>query len=519
MKKRTIKRILTGALIVIIALTTYYYIEINLALNEKEEACFAQLRVKLADGSSPDAIFQEDYEKLQILVEHSLVARSQMLEVSNRLRANKDNPLSSRDLIILKTGTEDYLEIREELYAIANNYACAMDAEATTLLEYNIDPQLRLKGAMLSLGAALTLYDNYLLGTVLFEQDSRLRKIINDPDMGFGLIANTLMEMTLAANSIESRHRIRRVITFYEEEKANFGALDEDSDYAYLELLIDSSPSYNYVKEIRITEIASKKFVSFERIGADMFSETTDEGFDILSGLFGNTLGLYESRKGKLYGDEKALRNIQAALQPLDILLEKTPFRLTDKLIPGHFGHVAIWTGTKTELIDLGLWEDLLVKPYAEEIGSPENPDSKDEQQIIEALRSGVQLSTLEHFMNIDDFAILRPVFKEGTKEEDKLALTKEALTMAFRQLGKKYDFNFDVNTTDKIVCSELAYVSFPSMDWPTEKTLGRYSISPDNVAKLAWNNLPLELIMFYHDGQLVDKDKQVDKMIELMQQ
>jgi hypothetical protein len=519
MKKRTIKRVLLGALVLILSAAVYYYIDINLNLAAKEEACFADLTLKLADGVSPDAVFQKDFEELQLLVEYSLVARSQMLEVSNRLRVNKDEPLSSRDLIILKAGTEDYLEIREELYVIANAYACAMDAEAATLLEYNIDPQLRLKGAMLSLGAALTLYDNYLLGTVLFEQDSRLRKIINDPDMGFGLIANKLQEMTLAANSIESRHRIRRVITFYEEEKVNFGVLDEDSDYAYLELLIDSSPSYNYVKKIKVTEFASKKFVAFERIGTDMFSETTDDGFDVLSGLFGNTLGLYESRKGKLYEDEEALRNIKATLQPLDILLEKTPFRLTDKLIPGHFGHVAIWTGTKAELMDLGLWESLHVTPYAEEVGSPVNPDSKDEHQIIEALRSGVQLSTLEHFMNIDDFAILRPVFKEGTKKEDKLALTKEALTMAFRQLGKKYDFNFDVNTTDKIVCSELAYVSFPSMDWPTEKTLGRYSISPDNVAKMAWNNLPLELIMFYHDGELVPAEKQVDKMIELMQE
>lgn len=519
MKKSQVKRVLAFAIVLIISIVSYYYIDINNNLKEKEEACFAELTLLLAEGTTPDMIFQKDFEELQLLVEFSLVARSQMLEVSNRLRIDKDEPLSSRDLVTLKTGTEDYLEIREELYAIANTYACAMDAEASTLLEYNINPQLRLKGAMLSLGAALTLYDNYLLGTVLFEQDGRLRKIINDPDMGFGLIANKLQEMTLAANSIESRHRIRRVINFYEEEKANFGVLDEDSDYAYMELLIESSPSYNYVKNIRIKEIATKKIVAFERISADMFSETSKDGFDVLSGMFGNTLGLYESRKGKLHDNDVALKNIQSQLQPLDILLEKTPFRLTDKLIPGHFGHVAIWTGTQSELIDLGLWDDLLVKPYADKIGSSEDPDSKDEHQIIEALRSGVQLSTLEHFMNIDDFAILRPVFKEGTKEEDKLALTKEALTMAFRQLGKKYDFNFDVNTTDKIVCSELAYVSFPSMDWPTEKTLGRYSISPDNVAKLAWNNLPLQLIMFYHDGELVPEDKQVDKMIELMQQ
>jgi hypothetical protein len=515
MKKSLIKKLAFGLAILLVVVAVYTYIDIRADLKTKEEACFEQLIIKLDGSKPPEIIFQEDFEKLQLLVEYSLVARSQMLEVSNRLRVNKDEPISSRDLIILKTGTEDYLEIREDLYTLANAYECAIDVEESAMVEYNIDPHLRLKGTMLSLGAALTLYDNYLLGTVLFEQDGRLRKIVNDPDMGFGVVANKLMEMTLTANSIETRHRMRRVIKFYEEEKKIIRSAHEHSDLAYLGLLIDSSPAYNYVKKIRIKEITSKKLGAFERIAADIISETSDEGFDVLSGLFGNTLGLYESRKGKLYGDTTARINIQAHLKPLDILLEKTPFRLTDKLIPGHFGHVAIWTGTKAELIDIGIWEDLLVKPHEDEISSPENAASKDEHQIIEALRSGVQLSTLDHFMNIDDFAILRPVFKEETK----VALTKEALIMAFRQVGKKYDFNFDVNTTDKIVCSELAYVSFPSMDWPTEKTLGRHNISPDNVAKLAWNNLPLELIIFYHDGQLVDDDKKVDKMIELMQQ
>jgi uncharacterized protein YycO len=366
---------------------------------------------------------------------------------------------------------------------------------------------------MLSLAAALTLYDNYLLGIVLFEQDDRLRKVINDPDMGFGLIANKLAEATLAANSIETRHRARRAIEFYEGQKSSIEGADEDSDFAYLEQLIDSSPSYNYVRKIRIGEIALNKFVAFERITEDFVSDAGTEGIDIISSLFGNTVGLYESRKGKLYGDDEVRQKIQSVLQPLDILLEKTPFRLTDKLIPGHFGHVAIWIGTKSELIDAEVWENLVVQQYADQISSESDPDSRDEHQIIEALRNGVQLSTLEHFLNVDDFAILRPIFAEDSNDE----LIREALVMAFRQLGKKYDFNFDVNTTDKIVCSELAYVSFPSMDWPTEKTLGRHNISPDNVAQLARNNIPLKLVMFYHDGRLIEEDLQVERMKELM--
>ena len=472
---------------------------------ERTSACYEQLAATLDSGVDPSKIFQQKLSNLQLLVEQSLVARSEMLVVANRLQADGDSPLSSRDLVTLKSGTESYLDMREDLYDIANAYECAVDAELALLQAFDVSPKLRLKALMLSLGAALTLYDNYLLGVAYFEQDERLRRIINDPDMGFGLVANKLAEATLAANSIEVRHRARRAIDFYEEQKALFATAHEDSDEAYLMQLIETSPSYNYVKKIRVGEIAGNKFMAFERITVDRTAEGAAGGVDLISGLFGNSVGLYESRKGKLYGDEEALRQVQAELQPLDILLEKTPFRLTDKLIPGHFGHVAIWTGTQAELVDAGVWDELMVRQYADNIQS--------EHQIIEALRSGVQLSRLEEFMNVDDLVILRPIFDEGTKQED----VREALLMAFRQVGKKYDFNFDVNTTDKIVCSELAYVSFPAFDWPTEAVLGRHSISPDNVAQMAWNNVPLRLVLFYHDGELVPESEQQETMRALM--
>jgi len=471
----------------------------------RASACYEQLGTILESGADPARIFQKRLASLQLLVEQSLVARSEMLVVSNRLRVNDDVPLSSRDLVTLKSGTESYLNLRENLYDIANAYECAVDAEPELLQAFEISEELRLKALMLSLGAALTLYDNYLLGVVHFEQDERLRRIINDPDMGFGLVANKLAEATLAANSVEVRHRARRAIDYYEEHKALFANAHEDSDEAYLMQLIETSPSYNYVRKIRVGEIAGNKFQAFERIAVDRTAEGAAGSMDLLSGLFGNSVGLYEARKGKLYGDEEALREIESQLQPLDILLEKTPFRLTDKLIPGHFGHVAIWTGNRAELVDAGVWEELIVEQYSDEL--------KGEQQIIEALRSGVQLSRLEEFMNVDDLAVLRPVFDEDTREAD----VREALLMAFRQVGKKYDFNFDVNTTDKIVCSELAYVSFPAFDWPTEAVLGRHSISPDNVAQLAWNNVPLRLVMFYHDGERVPESEHAEKMRELM--
>ena len=75
----------------------------------------------------------------------------------------------------------------------------------------------------------------------------------------------------------------------------------------------------------------------------------------------------------------------------------------------------------------------------------------------------------------------------------------------AFRQIGKAYDFNFDVETDRRIVCSELAYVVFKREAWPTSRALGRYTISPDNVATKALANRPFTPVVMYYEGRRID--------------
>jgi hypothetical protein len=245
---------------------------------------------------------------------------------------------------------------------------------------------------------------------------------------------------------------------------------------------------------------------------------TGNASFNELSRVFGNTVGLYATRKGKLYRNTAALRQLNSVLEPLDILLEKTPFRLTDKFIPGYFGHVAIWVGTEEDLKSCGVWDEPEVQKYHDLI--------RQGKCVLEALRSGVQLNTLAHFLNVDDLAVLRPVAVTGPGRqilaaapdaEARRQQIRQTLRLAFRQLGKGYDFNFDVETTDKIVCSELAYVTFTTIPWPATRMLGRYTFSPDEVARLAWDNEPLQLITLYHQGQRVDPARQLDLLKTLM--
>jgi uncharacterized protein YycO len=467
------------------------------------DPCWAHVSESAA-GSFAEHL-EIEIEAFQSLVEESLVFRSEMLKTARELQAKPDRPLTGRQLEVLSRGSADYLSVRHHLYAVAERYECLVDADAfDTAL--SIDKRSKIKATMLSLAAALTLYDNYLLAIIVYEEDERLRRLINDPDSGFGVEARQLDDVTTSANSVAKRNRIRRGIKLFERLVSESGYGGVDAQAGYLRTLILQSPSYNFTKKIQIGEIASRKYRFLERVSSDFVSEMTNGSVNLVSEMFGNTVGLYEDRKGKLHDDKRVAREIRSILQPGDILLEKTPFRLTDRFIPGHFGHVAIWIGDKEALQGYGLWNHHAVLKHQERIlaGAGHN--------IVEALRPGVQLSTLEEFMNVDDVAVLRPIALDRKG-------MKEALLLALRQVGKEYDFNFDVNTTEKIVCSELAYVSYPTIDWPTEQTIGRHTISPDQVAKQALDESPLKLITFYHDGRKVRVDAQLALYKRLMEE
>ncbi len=117
---------------------------------------------------------------------------------------------------------------------------------------------------------------------------------------------------------------------------------------------------------------------------------------------------------------------------------------------------------------------------------------------VVEALRSGVQLKPLQHFMSVDDVAVLRPQY---LNQQDKI----DAVNLALGNFGKQYDFNFDVNTTEKIVCSELIYMVYPQIYFVTKRVLGSFAITPDDIALQAgFEKDPLAVVLFAHDGKMV---------------
>ncbi len=427
-------------------------------------------------------------EHLQDITEWALTLRAASLNFVARYRAMKKSKktLGPADIEDFSAGVAEHLVMRRDFLRVLEHYSVLSDPDHLSL----VNDESRLKGGLIALAAGVVLYDNHAFCYAVIRDDSQLRKLAERADSGYGIKSESFSEAMEAYHSRENRLRFRRALDLLQLHKAKFDAMRaRDPQVDYLLAVIESSPSVTSIgKGGVLGDYAGKLGLFAERVDVKGFF-LGEQVVDSVSGAFGNTVGLVQTRHGRLHQRPEVTASLSAKLKPLDILLEKTPFRLTDKFIPGHFGHVAIWVGTEADLKAAGLWDDPLIKPHQVQISQG--------RCVLEALRGGVQLNALERFLDVDDTAILRC----ATLAPEAQA---ETLRRAFRQHGKAYDFNFDVGTLDRIVCSELAYQTFTSIQWPTERALGRATISPDNVAVKARDSKEFQLISFWHEGKEV---------------
>jgi hypothetical protein len=438
------------------------------------------------------------------LAERALTLRAETIKtgMSIKSKMDKGKPLTGDDISLINAGINEHLSLRKELLDVAESHECWLDGSEKELAKQGITPETRLTGIMLSLSSAMLLYDNYLLAVSLFEGDSKLRRILNERDPGYAVTSAALTKVTLNYNSISTRSRVRKAMKFHEHESTRLNKVVEQSpEHAYLNMLITQSPSYTMVRKRSPFYVVGRKLGFLTGITNDTMVDMERQGVSLFSMVFGNAVGLVETRKGKLYKKADVLADVNGSLRAGDILLEKTPFRLTDKLIPGYWGHAALWVGTEVELKELGIWDNPLVARYHGEI--------REGRLVVEALRSGVEMNTIQHFLNIDSIGILR---KPGQSKEARA----NTIILALRQVGKPYDFNFDVESKGRVYCSKLVYLSYSGIDWPTQKTLGRTTFTPDDVAVKAAKDGQLQLVTFYHDGKRVT-DAPTIRMAELM--
>ena len=446
------------------------------------------------DADAIQAVSREKIRDFQGLSEESLGEREKLIQGAIILREKRERnqAFTGENLEKIRLATLAHIDLRTRLISMAEQHECWLDSMPERLTGRPEFAVARDQAVMMALSAALLLYDNYLLALSLYDQENSIRRIIDQSDTGWGLSSGQLSEAKRLYISEHNRQRVKRAIDYYQKQIRPRREQIESDESRYLVGLIEQSPSFSQIQQRGLFGRALNRIGLFNQISTDSLRNLGKQGTGLFSMLFGNAVGVIETRRGYLHGNPAAQHHLLSQLSPGDILLEKTPFRLTDALIPGYWGHVAIWAGTEAELRDLGIWDHPVLLPHQARI--------REGRSVVEALRPGVTSNTLAQFMNVDDLLVLRD---SGKNRE----VQAQRVLRAMRQIGKAYDFNFDVETTDRIVCSELVYQVFTEMKWPTSRTLGRATISPDQVAERALDNQGLSVVAFYQRGKPVNQD------------
>ena len=395
-------------------------------------------------------------------------------------QVDRDEVLRGLQLTIMHRSVKTYLSLSAKIQTLASQTGITSEKVLKEYLKSDDAHKNRL--AMSWIGLQLDNIEHFLGTYRKFFTNKKLRILMNSEDKSYEIKANQLKDFT---SLLVSRGTEKNLLKSFERIE------DFRGDLAVPAHLILSRTISMQIKDKVLKDTRKELKKNYRK---DRWYKTGRFLLHHASGIFGNSAGAIKFRRGYLDKNQQLNSEILSELKPLDMITEKTPFILTDKFIPGNFGHNAIWLGTKEQLIDMGMWDHPSIKKLQPmiEIG----------YSIIETDRSGTHMKNIEKFMNVDDFAIMR---LEGVTENREYF--EEVYKVAIAQLGKTYDFNFDVETTDKLVCSELLYQSFGDVAWPTEKYLGRVTISPDNVASLIlYANTPMDL-QYYIKGQ---KDRSV---------
>ena len=486
-----------------LALTLFFTYSTGVAAQEKATMAIHVASIESmsnANTVSSEAL-EQDALKVISYIEESQNLRSQLpnfVKESNAAIAKHKGALPAEYALRIAKALSEAHDLRDNLFKQALSHRGALYR-----VDDGIDDKTRVNEIVIAMAAAVTLFENSKEMHSNFDNNHLLRKKLNEGYPEFGLPKGFYDSSTMRSNNPEYRKAFVDAVHYFADNKPAIELqISQSSDS--IKSLYQHIAQSNILYQIKGSNI----FKEIITLPVKAVSETVDLSGQSLntikftgSKVVGNTIGMVRWRDGKLKNDPVMLQNMLAQLQPGDILLEKTPFTLTDKSIPGHFGHAAIYIGTAEQLREMKALDLPIVQKNLAKI--------TEGRGVVEALRNGVQLNKLQDFMNVDDVAILRP---KHLSLSDRL----EAVKLALANLGKRYDFNFDVNTTDTIVCSELVYIAYPQVDFVTKNVLGSFAITPDDIALRAGttDDDPLQLVLFGHDGKLVF-DSGADKNID----
>lgn len=336
------------------------------------------------------------------------------------------------------------------------------------------DPVVRLKGFILGYAAALMMLGKSLRFVQVCDPHEIVRKKLNEPDERFGIASGFFDNVVETYCSLRYLTLFAVGDRFWRRNAAMIRRLELEKDPVVGE----------FVPHIRALRVRCwrlfwptiRKRFQYERRSTLklLFAPLRATGWGAQTLLGHAVARMRTTLDYRPAIDTPALDYLAARLRPGDLLFTRTEYKATTALLPGFFGHVAIYVGQPADL-DGRVLAHPTVRRALESVKGVEAPRG----WVLEANHAGVVVQPLEMTLYCDHVLALRP-------EED-APQRWERLIAAFEHFGKPYDFDFDFGRSSHIVCSELVYRSMHSKGafrFSLTKRMGRYTLTVDDIVQ-----------------------------------
>ncbi|MES2437114.1 MAG: YiiX/YebB-like N1pC/P60 family cysteine hydrolase [Patescibacteria group bacterium] len=228
----------------------------------------------------------------------------------------------------------------------------------------------------------------------------------------------------------------------------------------------------------------------------------------------------YLSSRHEKFITLEQIAELKKEMQPGDIMVQRRNWYASNVGIPGFWAHAALYVGTLedmnahfADLFPMGEYqnvEQLLAQEHPKLLKQLKEVDKDNfKYSVIEGKSPGIILQSLEQSARADYLGVLRPRLSKKD--------TFDSVMRAFENYGKPYDYNFDFETRDELVCSELVYDAYQpigtkkGLHFELRMTSGRKIISPTDMVKKysaerGTENRELDFVYFIDGNEELEK-------------
>lgn len=324
---------------------------------------------------------------------------------------------------------------------------------------------------------ALVLLDAARFIRERFHGSALIRHKLNEPEPSFGIPGGLYDSIQESWTNPSHMWHMFAAARYFEKNKSRLDSLRRDPESEILITIIEQLASRlnlswaDYAKlrlRFRLRQLGS--LLKRDLFYAAMFQ--MQKGIGILAA------DRYLKRGHQPRLPDSVQDALHSILAPGDILLVRKEFAFTNYFLPGYWPHSALFLGTPAALADWGLSNHPSIAPRWKNFSDLDLPERG---RVIEAMKDGVQLRSLESPYRSDSILVLRSQLKPES--------IRQVVARAFMHEGKEYDFSFDFTVANRLVCTEVIYRVYDGVDgisFPLSMRAGRLTLAALELVEMA---------------------------------